>query len=184
MPLYIRRNVQLIKYCAKLANSSYCSPLLYNCLCIQVHESLKWASYMRGLFNQCGLPYLWNIGVVNIIPIREMKQIIVDQYLQEWSSSLIGKLRLYKLCKERESYLQLSMYLRSALSRLRLSCHSLLIETGRYRRSLWRKGNASFVIWKLLKTKFIFSFIVNFKRISGFCKGIWFKQSRNKILTS
>ena len=58
---------------------------------------------MRGLFNQCGLPYLWNIGVVNIIPIREMKQIIVDQYLQEWSSSLIGttgKLRLYKLCKD------------------------------------------------------------------------------------
>ena len=69
MPLYIRRNFQMIKYWAKLANCSY-SPLLYDCLVIQVHESLKWASYMRELFNQCGLPYLWTkVGVDNSIPI-------------------------------------------------------------------------------------------------------------------
>ena len=140
MPLYIRRNFQMIKYWAKLANCSY-SPLLYNFLVMQVHESLKWASYRRELFNQCGLPYLWTkVGVDNSIPIGEIKQMLHDQYLQEWSSSLSstsGKLRLYKLCKyefKRELYLQLPMHLRCILSRLRLSCHSLLIETGRYRK--------------------------------------------------
>ena len=96
---------------------------------------------MRELFNQCGLPYLWTkVGVDNSIPIGEIKQMLHDQYLQEWSSSLSstsGKLRLYKLCKyefKRELYLQLPMHLRCILSRLRLSYHSLLIETGRYRK--------------------------------------------------
>ena len=92
----------MIKYWVKLANCSY-SPLLYDCLVIQVHESLKLASYMRELFNQCGLPYLWTkVGVDNSIPIGEIKQMLHDQYLQEWSSSLSStssKLRLYKLCK-------------------------------------------------------------------------------------
>ena len=86
------------------------SLLLYDCLVIQVHESLKWAPYMRELFNQCGLPYLWTkVGVDSSIPIGEIKK--HAQYLQEWSNSLSstsGKLRLYKLCKyefKREFYL-------------------------------------------------------------------------------
>ena len=46
-----------------------------------------------------------------------------------------GKLRTFKLCKtdfRREKYLDLPSHLRSAVTKLRLSCHPLYIETGRY----------------------------------------------------
>ena len=72
---------------------------------------------------------------------KEVNQVLCDQFLQEWSSSLeqtTGKLRTFKLCKtdfRREKYLDLPPHLRSAVTKLCLSCHPLHIETGRYHKT-------------------------------------------------
>ena len=64
----------MIKYWAKLANSSIHSPLLYNFLDIQEQKSLKWAVNIRGIINQCGLLYLWEkTSAVHSIPLAEVK---------------------------------------------------------------------------------------------------------------
>ena len=90
-PLCIRRKLQMIKYWEKLANLSIHSPLLYNCLEIQEQKSLKWAVHIRGIIKQCGLSYLWErTRALDSIPLAEVKQILSDQYLQEWSSNLHG----------------------------------------------------------------------------------------------
>ena len=70
--------------------------------------------------------------------LAELKQRSRDQYIQTWNSQLsstTGKLRFYKLFKitfEREPYLNLPPHLQVPIAKLRISCHLLQIETGRY----------------------------------------------------
>ena len=76
--------------------------------------------------------------------INEVMTQLSDQFIQEWSSHLNGgdkttgnKLRTYKLFKNQfqlEYYLvcQLPTKHQIALTKFRVSCHNLAIETGRY----------------------------------------------------
>ena len=70
--------------------------------------------------------------------LAELKQRSRDQYIQTWNSQLsstTGKLRFYKLFKitfEREPYLNLPPHLQVPIAKLKISCHLLQIETGRY----------------------------------------------------
>ena len=61
----------------------------------------------------------------------------VNIFIREWKSQLqssTGKLRLYKKIKNifYENYLELHLYLRNPLTKLRISNHSLRVETGRF----------------------------------------------------
>ena len=70
--------------------------------------------------------------------LAELEQRSRDQYVQTWISQLsstTGKLRFYKLFKtafEREPYVNLPPHLRVPITKLRISCHPLQIETSRY----------------------------------------------------
>ena len=63
-----------------------------------------------------------------------MKEHINDQYPQKWREEIssLSKMRTYKSDFSMEKCLSLPSNLRSALAIFRLSCHSLLIETGCY----------------------------------------------------
>ena len=105
-------------------------------------ESLQWAKNVHNILNQSGVSSRWDTPMhsdANFL-VKEIHQDLCDQFIQEWSSSLeltTGKLRTYRICKtqfRREKYLELPSHLRSAVKKLRLSCHPLRIETGRYHR--------------------------------------------------
>ena len=70
--------------------------------------------------------------------LAQLEQRLTDQYIQSWLGNLrdtSGKLHTYKQIKQgfkREPYLSLPPYLKVPNTRLRLSSHSLRIETGRY----------------------------------------------------
>ena len=59
----------------------------------------------------------------------------IFHYIYSQLSSSTGKLRFYKLFKttfERQPYLNLPPHLQIPITKLRISCHPLQIETGRY----------------------------------------------------
>ena len=62
---------------------------------------------------------------------------MADQYFQKWTAEVgtARKMTLYKMFKTElcmEKYLYLPPHLRTALTKLRASCHQLQIERGRY----------------------------------------------------
>ena len=139
-PLNVKRYTRVIKFWSKLTKCKDWSPLLYDCYTIQRFESLRWARNVQNILNKSGVPYWWDTPIPTDTHLaeKEVHQVLCDQFLQEWSSLLeqtTGKLRTFKLCKtdfRREKYLDLPPHLRSAVTKLRLSCHPLYIETGRY----------------------------------------------------
>ena len=102
---------------------------------------------LQELFNAAGLPSAFSCtGCENSLRNLLMTR-FRDQYIQKWNSQLSrtssrkgsagNKLRTYRLFKttfELEPYLYLTKIIkhRVALTRLRISCHSLEIERGRY----------------------------------------------------
>ena len=72
------------------------------------------------------------------ILIREVKQRLMNQFIQDWKTRLqstMGKLRAYKEIKHDFNYelhLEFPYYLRNTFTKLRINNHSLRIETGRF----------------------------------------------------
>ena len=70
--------------------------------------------------------------------INELKQRLINLFIQDWRKQLqltTGKLRIYKNIKHDfiyEPYLEFPYHLRNSLTKLRISNHSLRIETGRF----------------------------------------------------
>ena len=70
--------------------------------------------------------------------ISEVKQRLMNQFIRDWKTqqqSTIGKLRVYKEIKHDFNYelhLEFPYYLKNSLAKLRISNHSLRIETGRF----------------------------------------------------
>ena len=137
-PLNVKRHTRVIKFWSKLTKCKDWSPLLYDGYTIQRFESLRWARNVQNILKKGGVRYWWDTPIPTDTHLaeKEVHQVLCDQ--QEWSSLLeqtTGKLRTFKLCKtdfRREKYLDLPPHLRSALTKLRLSCHPLYVETGRY----------------------------------------------------
>ena len=103
-------------------------------------ESHEWVKFIQKIFNDSGFPQVWS-QPSSVDPkefISQLEQHLIDQYIQRWQGKLrdsTGKLRSYKLIKDefhKEMYLTLPPYLRVPYTRLRISAHSLRIETGRY----------------------------------------------------
>ena len=106
-----------------------------------------WLRKLQELFNAAGLSSAFSCtGCENSLRNLLMTR-FRDQYIQNWNSqqsrtssrkgSAGNKLRAYRLFKttfELEPYLYLTKIIkhRVALTRLRISCHSLEIERGRY----------------------------------------------------
>ena len=108
-----------------------------------------WLSRVNQLYYTAGLPIRFNMsGNENSkAHVNEIMTQFSDQFIQDWlgqinapegrKSNMSNKLRTYKLFKDEfqlEDYLkcQLSIKHRAALTKLRVSCHKLAIETGRY----------------------------------------------------
>ena len=103
--------------------------------------SYNWAAQIKHILDESGLTNMWN-NQFDVLPnFLSIKQRIIDQCMQLWSSNIneSNKLNWYKLFKNNFS-LQTETYLncinnckfRNALCKFRLSAHSLKIETGRY----------------------------------------------------
>ena len=117
---------------------------------------LYWCSIVELVVDMLRVPSLWLLlGCVHIVLIRILYSLFLDErgiyhyllqltkckcfvFVQTWNSQLsssTGNLRFYKLFKtafEREPYLNLPPHLRVPITKLRISCHPLQIETGSY----------------------------------------------------
>ena len=89
----------MLEYWSKLTGCESITPYLFNCYMVQRQELLQWATFIQSTVNQRGKLYLWDSAAVNLESVREVHQILRDQYIQKWLSTLTsteGKLRTYR----------------------------------------------------------------------------------------
>ena len=144
-PLYIVRHVRIIQYWCKLVNTNnVILSAVYKTAVADLSKGLKIsAGSVKCLLEEFGFRQVWSnpsSQVLKTFP-NVFKQRLMDCFIQKWHSDLQnnGVLTLYKHFNvdfSYETYLDIfpTKY-RVALSKLRLSTHSLLIETGRYGRN-------------------------------------------------
>ena len=139
-PLDSRKKIRMVKYWLRLSTHWDVSPLLQKAYQINIStKPSKWAQYIQNLLNEAGFSYVWENpnGIAHDSFIHELEERLSDQFQQQWATdlSVSKKLRTYKLFKKKleyELYLNLPRHQRVQLCRLRVSAHSLRIETGRY----------------------------------------------------
>jgi hypothetical protein len=141
-PLYISRFVRIIKYWCKIVHTdNIIMKTLYKIAVDDCEKGLKnWALNVKEMLYNNGFGNIWEFqNTCNLKHFhKEFKQRLIDNFIQGWNVKLQNNkvLDLYTSFKtnfEYEFYLDyLSTDLRPYLSRLRLSSHSLRIQTGRY----------------------------------------------------
>ena len=144
-PLAVFRKLGNIRYWIKIIHTE--NSLLrniYNMLRNDVTNNFtyngnNWTYNVKTMLDNIGLSFIWdNQGTIENIPYLEIKQRIFDNANQELIMSINTSTKLqayssFKYDTECETYLK---YIHNkkhkfALSRLRLSAHSLAVETGR-----------------------------------------------------
>jgi hypothetical protein len=147
-PLYITRYFQIIKFWLHLLNTdNIIIRYVYN-------ESLKrclngnmrtWASKVKLLLAQYGFSDVWDfqdsVLVAHFLPV--FKQRLIDCYVQQWRAGLRDNNILNNLYVYIKDEFVISDYLnkiktkklRQSLTRIRVSAHTLRIETGRHGRN-------------------------------------------------
>ena len=144
-PLYLNRYIRIIKFWFKMIGTSniIIESIVKSCISDVSKGYTNWFSNVRTLLEKYGFLNVWlNPSSVNQNQfIAVFKQRLLDEYVQEWRASLNTNdvLILYRSVKdnfEMEPYLEniISRNLRIALTKLRISAHSLRIQTGRYSR--------------------------------------------------
>ena len=146
LPLYISRNIRIVKHWLKLLNTDNC--ILKECYatlydeCLKKTRAINWVSQIWDILLTNGFGYIWyNQNVENCSTfISLFKQRMTDQFVQSMFAVFDNspKCLLYKyvvsnnLCLQ--PYLQkpIALKYKHILSKYRLSAHSLSIETGRY----------------------------------------------------
>ena len=141
-PLFVNRYTRVIKYWAKVIQTDnfiiqrLYTEMLKQCLCGQQN----WLINVKFLLDSYGFshvfsnPHSINLETFHII----FKERVIDVFKQTWFNGVKSKSSLnlflrFKNDIQFEKYLDiLPINKRAALSRLRLSSHKLLIETGRY----------------------------------------------------
>jgi hypothetical protein len=141
-PLYINRYVRIIKFWCKLINTdNIILRKIYELSLSDCYKGKKnWVSNVKEMLNMYGLSeYFFENNIVDSKSFPKLfKQRIIDNYIQTWHSSLENNsvLELYKNCKELfsyENYLNiLPKNLRFYITRIRMSAHTLRVQTGRY----------------------------------------------------
>ena len=113
---------------------------MYNLLLEDCNDGkINWVSHVKALLDNFGFSNM-SVNPIQVGPFfhKFFKQRVIDNFTQQWHNevAIMHPLALYKHFKisiQLESYLNvLPFKLRSALSKLRLSSHTLAIETGRY----------------------------------------------------
>ena len=140
-PLYIARYTRIVKYWFKILYSD-------NIILRTIYEvSLKyserglcnWVQSLKTLLEQFGFGHIW-LDPYSVRPhvfVSIFKQRLIDDFTQKWRSDLAKNkvLDLYKYVKMNLVYSVTSKSLRHELTKLRLSSHTLRIQTGRYGRN-------------------------------------------------
>lgn len=141
-PLSVRCKERALKYWTKIMrNTDNIIHMLYleQLQNIHVNRNTNWAVSLHKLLDDLGFTNVHTAfnGNVNYLPM--FKQRLCDQYIQVWNTLVTSQPKLdsyvlYKKDFKYEKYLDIvsNDYMRKEMSRLRLSSHSLLIETGRY----------------------------------------------------
>ena len=170
-PLYIDRQVRMIKYWLKILDTSTCTPTdnisskLYSELVNLSNEKphiTTWCTQIKNLLNKWGFGYIWvDQSVSNHKEfLKVFRQRVNDMYMQEWGSNvfLTSKNRIYQYIKNEfkyESYLNLEFSsLRIAISRIRLSSHLFLIERGRWGKKRIQLENRKCSLCNVLEDEF------------------------------
>ena len=133
-PLSIGRKVQVVKHWHRLT-SEFEELLVYlrEAYLLAKSEKLRWYLNIIDIFKILG-----SDQPNEFLTINELKQHLINIFIRNWKNQLqssTGKLRLYKRIKNTfnyENYLELPFYLRNPLTKIRISNHSLRIETGRF----------------------------------------------------
>ena len=146
IPLSVCRKIDMIKYWVKILQQDDTS-LLKKAYVMLKHDSdsnnnyngQNWASQIKMILRQHGFEYVWWQQSDIDIPFYSIRQRITDTYQQSWYSEINNSSRLqsYSIFKhnfELEKYftLNIEQKYKVALTRFRISAHSLFIETGRY----------------------------------------------------
>jgi hypothetical protein len=147
IPMSVIRKINMIKYWVKILNQDESSlqkkvyiMLKTDCELGNVNDG-NWAFQIKSILQEHGFLYVWlqQSDIYTQIPFLEIKQRIIDNFLQRWYSEVVNSRRLetYSLFKhafERERYLEVitDQRFKNALARFRTSSHRLNIEIGRY----------------------------------------------------
>jgi hypothetical protein len=144
-PLFINRYVRIVKYWFKINSSNnILIRYVYNQALDDCNKGYtNWVSNVKKLLNDYGFTYVFdNPTTVHASAfITEFKNRIIDNFKQEWNgnisnSSVLDMYKLFKSSFEYERYLDLvPKNLRLYFVKLRVSAHSLRIQTGRYARN-------------------------------------------------
>ena len=110
---------------------------------IEIITEKNWASQIKSILQKHGFEYVWNYQFDTEIPFPEIRQRIIDIYLQKWYSDINYSNRLQSYCIYKHDF-KLENYItdvtenkyKTALARFRTSSHNLFIETGRYDNTL------------------------------------------------
>ena len=146
-PLYIERQIRIIKYWFKLATETNS-----NCILKSAFEDMKnrtensinkllWTSKVKSLLERNGFAEVWqypeSVNIKMFLPV--LKTRLIDTFITESREGIRSSSSL-SLFKELNTTYEIAPYLkllcldkrRAALAKLRLSSHSLAIETGRH----------------------------------------------------
>ena len=144
-PLILFRKIRILKYWWKVIESGdTLIKNVYNLLYDDVlngrtYNTSNWAYQVKHILDSLGFSHIWNNQAIDNITFQEIKQRLFDHANQDLMMSINTSPKLQSYCIFKENS-QLEPYIdaikqtkyRFALSRLRLSSHSLAIETGRY----------------------------------------------------
>lgn len=147
-PLYIGRQVRIIQYWLNLYNSKAENCILWTLNNLERNEveagltSNSWTAKVKSLLERTGFFDVWlfpeSVKTNVFVPVFHAR--LKDLFITEWSQG-IGLSTSLTLYKELKQVFEISPYLlklknrkhRNAIAKIRLSSHSLNIETGRHR---------------------------------------------------
>ena len=145
-PMKISRKIKLIKYWIKLLSRrdtlefKVYIMLKNDCDNGNNYKGTNWAFHIKHELDICGFSDIWANQLLIDIPFEAIRLRILDQFKQSWYAQIVNSNRLatygnIKFDFGLETYLQVlsSFKFRRALTRFRISAHSLAIETGRHR---------------------------------------------------
>ena len=139
-PIYVIIKSRMIQFWSKLfVNRNKISFKIYNYMLSQQSTRFKWVTEIKSVLDSVGLSYVWQQNAPVPLNLHKLvKQILIDQYTQQWNTLVnsSNKGKLYHIYKESigfEAYLKL-LPLTDALSlfKFRTANHKLPIETGRW----------------------------------------------------
>ena len=150
LPLHLLWRERILRYWNRLCSEEI--PGLHQevfHLSFWMHQTGKttWVTKVKELFDKAGMSFAFTPNGCGRRIIEQVMTCYRDQFIQLWNSELSrqtskrgeagNKLRTYRLFKSRfqlEGYLsqvKVAMY-RTALTKLKVSCHRVQIELGRY----------------------------------------------------